>query len=151
MSFVLSFAAPVGTELSVKEMVAWLAADDRVGEPAGRADSFEAVTLIGGEPWAAFLVEDVSDLDPEDLVIDDGPDNLAISGVRLEMSYSTPEPIAHAVFELAAAFADRFGLGVLDEQSDTATPVGAHQLRVSWTEAQAMARAAFEEHVRRDA
>jgi len=151
MSFDLSFLAPAAATVSVEEIAEWLASDERVGELSGRADSFGAVTAIGGDPWAAFLVEDVSDLDPDDLFVEGTPDELVLSGVRLEISYSTPVPIVHAVFELAAAFAQRFGLVVVDDQADTVEPVEMDQLRASWDEASAFARAAFEQHLRNQA
>jgi len=148
MSFDLSFLAPVGTTVPVQAVAEWLAADERIDELSGRPDSFEALTAIGGDPWAAFIVEDVSDLDPDDLTIESAPDDLAMSGVWLEISYSTPEPIVHEVFELAEAFAQHVGLVVVDEQADDVEPVEMDQLRASWSEASALARAAFEQHLR---
>lgn len=147
MSFDLSFLAPAGETVSVQAIGEWLAADDRVAELSGREDSFEAVTSIGGAPWAAFLVEDISDLDPDDRTVEGAPDDIELSGVRVEVSYSTPDPIVHAVFELAAAFAERFALIMVDEQSETVSPVDVDQLRASWTEARTIAHAAFEAHV----
>lgn len=149
MSFDLSFLAEAGAPVSVEEIARWLAADERVGELSGRTDAFEAVTAIGGDPWAAFVVDDVSDLDPDDRTVEDAPEGLVHSGVRLEISYSTPAPIVHAVFELAAAFAEHFGLVLVDEQAETVAAVDMDQLRASWDEASAIARAAYEQHLRK--
>lgn len=147
MSFDLSFLAPAGETVSVQLIAEWLVADDRVAELSGSVDSFEAVTAVGGNPWAAFLVEDVSDLEPEDLAVEDGPDDLVWAGVRLEISYSTPVTIVVAIFELAAAFAQRFGLVMVDEQTETVEAVEIDELRTSWDEASAFARAAYERHL----
>lgn len=150
MSFDLTFLAPANTTVSVQAVAAWLANDARVGQLSGREDSFEAVTAIGGAPWAAFLVEDISDLDPDDRTVEGAPENLRQSGVRLEISYSAPEPVVTELFSLAATFAEQFDLVVTDEQADAPRPVSADELRASWIEAEAIARAAFEEHSRRD-
>lgn len=99
----------------------------------------EAEGWVGGEPWAAFDVEDLSDLpaDGDDEI--EGPPDTSPTGVRFEMSYSTPGHLVNDILGLVEDLAGWFGWVIVDEQADTDRAAHLDDVRASWTEASAWA------------